>query len=139
MSDTELHVTVEEIMSQPVATIDADRPVSAAARELYDERIGSLLVESDDGIVGIVTETDVVGLVARDGSNGTPVGEITSESLVSVERTVRIEEAAERMRQHGIKKLPVTDEGTVVGMVTTTDVSNYFPSYHPRDDSWSRL
>ena len=35
-----------------------------------------------------------------------------------------------------IEKLPVTDDGTVVGMVTTTDVSNYFPSYHPREDGW---
>jgi signal-transduction protein with cAMP-binding, CBS, and nucleotidyltransferase domain len=139
MSDTELHVSVAEIMSTPVETIDRDRPVSAAARSLYDDRIGSLMVEADGEIAGIVTETDVVGVVARGEPHSTPVSEVASESLVTIERTARVEEAAERMARHGIKKLPVTDEGTVVGIVTTTDVSNYFPSYHPREGSWSSL
>ncbi|WP_152041640.1 CBS domain-containing protein [Salinigranum salinum] len=48
MSDAALHVTVEEIMTEPVETVERDSPVSAAARTLCDDRIGSLLVESDD-------------------------------------------------------------------------------------------
>jgi CBS domain-containing protein len=137
MSDAEVHVTVEEVMSRPVTTVDAGEPVSAAARRLYDEGIGSLIVEDGDEPVGIVTETDVVGLVAREESLSVPVGEVASGPLTTIERTARIEEAAERMRRGNIKKLPVTDDGRVVGMVTTTDVSNYFPSYHPRDDGWA--
>lgn len=139
MSDAELYVTVEEIMTEPVETVERDSPVSAAARTLYDDRIGSLLVESDGSIVGIVTETDVVGVVARGGSGATPVGEIMSEELITIDRSARIEEAAERMARHGIKKLPVTADGEVSGIVTTTDVSNYFPSYLPREDAWSEL
>ena len=137
MSDTEVHVTVEEVMSRPVATVDAGTPVSEAAGRLYGEGIGSLIVEDDGEPVGIVTETDVVGLVAREEPLSAPVGEVASGSLTTVERTARIEAAAERMRRRNIKKLPVTDDGAVVGMVTTTDVSNYFPSYHPREDGWT--
>jgi CBS domain-containing protein len=139
MSATDVHVTVEEIMSSPVETIGADSPVSEAARLLYENRIGSLLVEESGETVGIVTETDVVGLVARGDPEETPVGEIASEALITVERDARIEAAAERMGRHSVKKLPVTDEGAIVGVVTTTDVSNYFPSYHPREESWSQL
>lgn len=136
MSDTQVHVTVEEIMSQPVATVEADAAVRSGAGHLFENRIGSLLVEREGEVVGIVTETDVVGLVASDGDNSTPVADIASMSLVTVERDARVEAAAELMERHAIKKLPVTDDGEIVGIVTTTDVSNYFPSYHPRDDSW---
>lgn len=138
MTDTSLDATVEEVMTRPVARIDADEAVSVAARRLFDDRIGSLLVEENDEVVGIVTETDVVGLVGRDDPRSTPVGEVASRSLVTIERSARLEEAAERMKRHTIKKLPVTDDdGTVVGVVTTTDISNYFPSYHPREGSWT--
>jgi CBS domain-containing protein len=137
MSDAEVHVTVEEVMSRPVATVEAETPVTEAAGRLYEEGIGSLIVEADGEPAGIVTETDVVGLVAREESTSVPVGEVASGSLTTIEGTARIEEAAERMRRGKIKKLPVTDDGAVVGMVTTTDVSNYFPSYHPREDGWT--
>jgi len=116
MSEPEVHVTVEEVMSRPVATVDAETPVTGAARRLYDEGIGSLIVEADGEPAGIVTETDVVGLVAREESASVPVGEIASGSLTTIEGTARIEEAAERMRRGNIKKLPVTDDGTVVGV-----------------------
>jgi CBS domain-containing protein len=137
MSHATVNATAEDVMTRPVARIEADEPVSAAAKRLYDDRIGSLLVESGGEVVGIVTETDVVGLVARDGSGGTPVGDIATESLVTVDREARIEKAAELMARNTIKKLPVTDDGEIVGMLTTTDISNYFPSYHPRDESWA--
>lgn len=62
-SNTELHVTLEETMSRPAATIEADRPVSAAARDRSGSRIESLLGESDDGAVDIGPETDVIRVV----------------------------------------------------------------------------
>lgn len=124
-------------MTQPIARIDADEPVAAAAERLYEDRIGSIIVTDDDGPYGIVTETDIVGLVAHDDPRTTPVGRIASEPLITVERSTRIEEAAKRMQSHTIKKLPVTDDGEIVGIVTTTDISNYFPTYHPREGSWT--
>jgi len=137
MSDADVSATVEDVMTRPVARIDAGEPAAAAAERLYDNRIGSVIVEEDGEAVGIVTETDLVGVLARDDPRTTPVGEIASEPLVTVGRSTRIAAAAERMRRRTIKKLPVTDDGEVVGIVTTTDISNYFPSYHPREEPWS--
>ncbi len=138
MSDAEVSATVTDVMTRPVTTISADQTVAEAADSLFRDRIGSLLVEAEDEIVGIVTETDVVGLVADGKDPSTSVSEVASTSLITVESSARIEEAAEKMKRHTIKKLPVTDEsGEIVGIVTTTDISNYFPSYHPRDQSWA--
>jgi CBS domain-containing protein len=138
MDDMHPVATVEEVMSRLVTEIDAGASVAAAAERLYEVRIGSVVVTDDDGPFGIVTERDVVGVVAADDPRTTPVGEIASEPPITVARSTRIEEAAARMEEHAIKTLPVTDEdGGLAGIVTTTDVSNYFPTYHPGESSWS--
>jgi signal-transduction protein with cAMP-binding, CBS, and nucleotidyltransferase domain len=59
MAGSDEPVTVEQVMTSPVETIDAGARVTDAAKRLYDCRIGSLLVTEDGESVGIVTTTDI--------------------------------------------------------------------------------
>jgi CBS domain-containing protein len=133
MAGSEDTVTVEQVMTNTVETIDAESRVTEAAERLYDYRIGSLIVEEDGESVGIVTETDIVKQVAA-GDEDTTVGEIASSPLITADLDEPVADAAERMKRHTIKKLPVTDDETVVGIVTTTDISNHFPSHQFRSE-----
>ncbi|WP_276273079.1 CBS domain-containing protein [Haloarcula litorea] len=119
---------VRDVMQSPVQTIDRDSPVVAAARRLRDEGIGSLVVTEDGAPVGIITESDVVAVAAAEGdTRKLTVADVMSTALVTVGPDEEIDAAVERFRAHGIKKLPVVEDGDLVGMVTTTDVSNYVP------------
>lgn len=124
-TDTE----VEEIMTTPVKTIDADATTAEAARLLSERGIGSLVV-GEGRIEGIVTESDVVASVGEELDPGdTPVSELMSDPVVTIrpDETVRV--AGERMGHNGVKKLPVTEEGEAVGIVTTTDLALHLPDY----------
>lgn len=100
----------------------------AAARQLVDAGVGSLVVCRDGEPVGILTEDDLTELLAA-GSDPetTPVAHVMAAPLVTVGADAGIEDAAARMREEVVKRLPVVEDGAVVGVVTTTDLSNFLP------------
>lgn len=118
---------VSDIMSSPVITVSQETTVADAASTLAAEHVGSLIV-GDDIIEGIVTEADIVRAVG-DGIDlqNTTVGEIMSEPVVTIRPHEPVQVAGERMGHNGVKKLPVTEDGEPVGMVTTTDLAHFFP------------
>jgi len=118
---------VSEIMSSPVRTIPPETTVTEAATILSEDHIGSLVV-GEEITTGIVTETDIVRAVG-DGLDlaTTTVEEIMSEPVVTVRPHEAVHVAGERMGHNNVKKLPVTENGQPVGIVTTTDLAHFFP------------
>jgi len=124
---SEKETPVEEIMSAPVATVSGETTVTAAARKLREENVGSLIV-GEEIIEGIVTETDVVDAVTEESDlSATAVEEIMSDPVVTIRPHEPVHVAGERMGHNAVKKLPVTDDGEPVGIVTTTDLAHFFP------------
>ncbi|MXR51775.1 CBS domain-containing protein [Halovenus sp. WSH3] len=124
---SEKETPVEEIMSSPVATVTSDTTITEAAQVLREKSIGSLVV-GDEIIEGIVTETDVVGAVSEGlDLDSTAVEEIMTDPVVTVRPNEPVYVAGERMGHNAVKKLPVTEDGEPVGIVTTTDLAHFFP------------
>ncbi|PSQ46941.1 CBS domain-containing protein [Halobacteriales archaeon SW_7_65_23] len=122
-------VSVSDVMRSPVETIEHDATAREAATRLSGSGIGSLVITDDDRPAGILTDVDLTGLVA-DGHDPetTTVERITSSPVITTTTGATITAAAERMRDNEIKSLPVVDDGgALVGIVTTTDLSNYLP------------
>ena len=140
MSDSPLRdVFVANVMTGSVETITADASAAAAARQLFESDIGSLLVGVESPPPdGIITESDFVELAA-DGRDpkSTTVAECMSSPVVTVAPDASISEAATKMDEHTVKKLPVVEEqtGTLSGIITTTDMAKYVPvhEFHPDD------
>ena len=113
-------------MTTPVETVPADATLAAAARTLDAEGIGSLIV-GEDRVRGIVTESDVVAAVGEELDPTTPVTEHMTDPVVTIRRGNTIQAAAERMGHNGVKKLPIVEEGSAVGIITTTDLALHLP------------
>jgi acyl dehydratase/CBS domain-containing protein len=121
-------ITVREIMQTPVETVAPATSVRDAARTLAERQIGSLVVCRDGKPTGIVTDVDLTELVSAGlDPEETPVERIMSEPLVSIDPGATIEAAAATIREHLVKRLPVVEDDEVIGIVTTTDLSNYIP------------
>ncbi|WP_435076252.1 CBS domain-containing protein [Halococcus sp. AFM35] len=118
---------VSDIMTAPVRTVDGETTVAVAARALTEQGIGSLVV-GEERIEGIVTETDVVGSVAEGlDPTETAVSTLMSEPVVTIRPDDSVGTAGERMGKNTVKKLPVTEGGQPVGIVTTTDLAHFLP------------
>lgn len=119
---------VEELMTSPVQTVSPDATMAEAARLLDEKGIGSLIV-GEGRIDGIITETDIVAAVGDTRDPSTPVSDLMSDPVVSIQRHETLRAAAERMGHNGVKKLPVVEDGSAVGIVTTTDLALHLPDY----------
>ena len=120
-------IFVARVMSSPVHTVSPDTLVEEAAQKMLDAEIGSVVVVGDGQLVGILTNTDFVKIVAeRKPKDRTPVSAYMSDTAVTTTAQVPIAQVAESMIEHGIHHVPVVDDdGAVIGMVTTTDLASY--------------
>ena len=125
MDETLLERPTGEIISTPGDTTCPDTPIDETATTLWNLHVGALVVVEDDDLRGIVTESDVVRSVGAEQDPGTTtVEEIMTAPVVTVEASAPVRTAVTRMNRLTIKKLPVVEDGVLVGILTTTDVAN---------------
>ena len=126
-------LTVYDVMTPQVVTINDDQSIKNAARVMANHGISSLIVFSNHGLKGILTEKDIVTRVVCAGldPNKVLVGEIMSEPVIAITPDTPLEKAVEIMLQHRIKKLPVMDqegeELKLAGIVSLIDVAAIHP------------
>lgn len=115
--------TVGEVMTRDVATVAPDDPMEAALRRMNERDIGSVVVVEGDRPVGIVTERDVVRHALDPGELRTRrVGDLMSAPLVTIPPAAEVVEAFELMTREGIRRLPVVEDGRLVGIVAERDL-----------------
>ena len=115
-----------DIMSSKVVSIGPDEPVSAAAKLLKRCNIGALPVcDANRRLRGIVTDRDIVTrCVALEADPAqTRVAEIMSRGVVTATPLDDTGHAARLMSEDRVRRLPVLDEGKLVGMVTLCDLA----------------
>ena len=120
---------VRDAMVTNVKTVRVDDSVLDAVKKMNKFRIGSIIVVSGDRPVGIITERNILQRVVESGIDPMVIKarEIMSAPLITIESHVPLEEAARLMVRHGVKKLPVVDDGKLVGMITTSDLVRASP------------
>lgn len=137
---------VETVMTAPVVSVDPSTSVANAAKLMLSLRISGLpVVESDGTLVGMLSEGDLLhrselgterkrpwwleflaspGKIADEyvQSHGRQVGEIMATGIVTTQRDASLEDVVELMRKHRVKRLPVVEDGKVIGIVARSDL-----------------
>jgi CBS domain-containing protein len=116
------------VMTSDVVTVTPDTLVEDAANTMLAEGIGSLIVVSaSDTIEGILTTTDFVEIVANSRPKAeTTVSRYMSSIVVSATAQTPVREIADRMLAQEVHHIPITDDdGEVIGIVTTSDLTEY--------------
>ena len=114
--------TVDAIRKPPV-TIAPEASIAEAARVLDSHVVGALVVIDGDRPVGVVTDRDiVVRAVARGIPADARVDSIMSPGVVAVSANADLREALAIFRSHAIRRLPLVEDGRIVGVLTTDDL-----------------
>jgi len=117
---------VSDLMTAKAVSINQSEPVTAAARLLKSHNIGSLPVCDDTGkLRGMVTDRDIVLRCVADKNDpgSTRVSEIMSRGVVSVSPFQELDEAASQMSEVQVRRLPVVEDGRLVGMLSLCDMA----------------
>ena len=120
-------VTLADVMTREVISIDQEASVQLAAEKMRKENICSLLVQKAGNFIGVVTETDVVKKVVAERKNlsQTKVGAIMSSPIISIESTQPVNKANIIMAAKGFRHLPVSSGGKIVGIVSSKDLASH--------------
>ena len=117
------------VMVKKVITVDEKASVKEAADIMNQFEIGSVITTRKGKPIGIITERDLLKRMISEGRNAkkTRVKEIMSSPLVVISPDTDLEEAARLMFEMKIKKLPVTEQNRLVGLVSLTDIARAQP------------
>jgi len=110
-------------MRKNVISIDSSMTVKDAAIMMTDTNVGCVVITRGNAPIGILTERDFVKrIVSEDRDLSTPLADVMSFPLITVDSEDTVWEAAEIMKKNKIHKVPVEDQGKLVGIITATDI-----------------
>ena len=119
------------MMCRTLCTIGPDATLLEAAKLMRDAKVGALLVNEGGHYSGLVSESDLVrkGLAESRSAEETLVRAVMSSPLLSIDSASSAHEASEKMAEHGIRHLAVSDDGQIVGILSVRDLLRYFKNW----------
>ncbi len=122
--------SVRSLVHHPPVVVDADTPLRAVAEILAEESVGAalvhrtLLVEGKvEHLEGLISERDISHAIAAGlDPDATQAADVMTMDLASANTSETILRSAERMLAYGIRHLPISDDGAVIGVVSERDV-----------------
>jgi CBS domain-containing protein len=116
---------VRDVMTADPVKLNADAPLFDAAQAMRTSDIGDVIVMQDGRPCGIVTDRDLVvrGIAAGKDPSNTPLREVCSKDLTTISPDEPTDKAVELMRDKAIRRLPVCENGDVVGFVSIGDLA----------------
>lgn len=113
---------VKELMSKKVVKVTSVAMLPDVAKKMRQENIGAIPVEENGRVVGIVTDRDIATHAVANGNINCQVKEVMTRSPATIPASATPHEAIQTMLQHNCRRLPVTDGGGLVGMLSLEDL-----------------
>jgi CBS domain-containing protein len=116
---------VHEVMTSTPVTVSRQANLAEAARLMRDRDIGDLIVTDDGRLHGMITDRDIVVRAAAESRDmsATAVDEVCSHDVTELNVNDDADQAVMLMRARAVRRVPVTDGGTLVGVVSLGDMS----------------
>lgn len=115
---------IQEIMTKEVTTLNSNDSIAKAADMMKKINVGSIPVVENNKLVGIVTDRDIIlRNVAKGDSSNQAISQVMTQDIVSVTPDTDVHEAADIMAQNQIRRLPVVQDGSLLGIVSIGDMA----------------
>lgn len=131
-------VIVKEAMKTNLAIVEPDNTVLEAAKLMKKRKIGNVIVVEKKQPIGILTESDILKKVVAEGKNAkdVTVKTVMSTPIIVTEAYITLEEAINTMGKCSIRRLPVIEDGKLIGIITQKDISLISPILHEISREW---
>ncbi len=118
-------MSVASYCRQPASTVEPDESLRSAAQRMEKEGMGCLVVASGDQPMGVLTDRDLALRVLAEGrdAEATCARDVLRRSVTTIRDTASLADASASMARHGLRRLPVVDEGgALLGVIAADDV-----------------
>jgi len=115
---------IKDLMTKDVSSVKRNSTLQDAAKIMKDLNVGAIPVCDGKQAVGIITDRDIaIRNVANAGMTNTPVEQVMSTNLISGHPQMSDQEAARLMAENQIRRLPITENKEIVGIVSLGDLA----------------
>lgn len=115
---------IKDVMSKKVASVSPKDSTEKAAKLMDEYNVGSIPVCDGDKVVGIITDRDIVlRCVSQNKDLKQPVNQFMTANPVTAVPTMDVKDAAKLMRDKKIRRLPIVENNSLVGMVSLGDIA----------------
>ncbi|HZM41135.1 MAG TPA: CBS domain-containing protein [Acidimicrobiales bacterium] len=117
--------SIRSLMTTNLVSVDEAATLREVATLMRDKNIGDVIVRRDDEVFGIVTDRDLVVRSVADGNDPTKAkaGDVCTSSLITLPADESVDEAARKMAEAAVRRLPVVDGQDVVGIISLGDLA----------------
>jgi CBS domain-containing protein len=123
-------VLVRDVMSKDIRVVRPDTSIKEVVATMNKFGIGSIIIVQGDRPVGIITERDILRRLVEPclAPETLTARQIMTSPLLTISETASIEETARVMARKHVKRLPVLNNGKLVGIITYTDIVSKVPT-----------
>lgn len=134
-------IRIRDVMNTSPVIINKKASVLDAAKEMKSERVGSIIITDDGQPIGILTESDILRKIVAGEKDAKKicVDEIMSAPPITIEPEKSVDEAIRMMGKYKIRRLPVVENGKLVGMVTERDIIQASPAIMDIFEEWAKI
>jgi CBS domain-containing protein len=134
-------ICIRDIMSGNPVMINKKASVLDAVKEMKSEMVGSIIVVEDGKPIGILTESDILRKIVAEEKDAAKIAveEVMSSPPITISPDANIEEAVKIMGKYKIRRLPVVENGKLVGMVTERDIMQVSPLIMDIIEEWAEI
>lgn len=116
---------IREVMTESVVTAPPERTVREIAELMRERNVGSVVLIEERRPVGFVTDRDLAVSVIADGrDHGDHAADHASSPVITARPEMQVEEAAELMVRHAVRRLVIVDDERLTGIVTLDDIAS---------------
>ena len=115
----------KNIMTKKIITVQKNDPVSVAANKMKQAGVGTVAVEDNGTVCGIITDRDIVvrDVASSDQEGKMKCGEVMTTNITSATPESSIDDVARLMSERQIKRVPIMEQNKIVGMISLGDLS----------------
>ncbi|HTZ42029.1 MAG TPA: CBS domain-containing protein [Candidatus Omnitrophota bacterium] len=136
------NVLVSDIMTRSPITVSPGTNLLDCAKFMVKKKVGSLLLTENKKLVGFISEKDILWALVKkskqDLSKITAM-EISPKKIITINPSYTIQDAINKMKSSKFERLPVVQNGELVGIVTFKDILSFHPEFYPELQELSHI
>ncbi|MBD7912748.1 MULTISPECIES: CBS domain-containing protein [Clostridium] len=132
---------VKDIMSKDVVSLDSKDSIERAAQMMKQFDVGSIPVCNEKRLVGIITDRDITLNSVASGKNPTEqqISDVMTSHLITGNPNMDVQDVAKIMSREQIRRLPIVENNSLVGMISLGDISVEPALQHNAEDALSSI
>lgn len=133
---------VADVMTRQPITADPNINLLECARIMVKKRVGSVLLVEDKKLIGFVSHRDILWAMIKKSQKDLSkikAKDISPRKLITINPNATISEAIDKMKKSKYTRLPVVQNGNLVGMLTNKDILNFNPELYPEFEELEQI